>query len=463
MIDLPRTDILVLGAGLAGLRAALSAHRHAPEAHITIVCAGSGPTGSSFTNRNNCLGMQVCFDEQDRAALLAEALNLAKPGVIFPALVRIMAAESLARFEDLLRLGLKFRMAGHSWQRFPACFSPASRRACIFDDLGQAFREFEKQLRADNIRWLTGRQVVRLVQEAPGGPVHGAVLQAANTTDLYAVQATKCIIAVGGPAPLFRHHVAGRDNPGYSYALLHLAGAELANLPFLQLMWSTPSKSFFPLAALRPPATIDGEILPDHLGHLLPSRSTHCPSAYALADSAIDCYLAEKLLTKSHVAIIAGHSTSRIAPMVHAGNGGAVIDDHGRTTVPNLYACGECATGMHGANRLGGAMVLATQVFGHRAGWHAAETLKKNIAFSSILFSRLVNNLPTCVFQEVDERSFRRPKAHGLYMAINTKNAEFITMPTGKAHTVSTRPTRKRLQLLTWRLMAEQVNYLLSK
>jgi L-aspartate oxidase len=59
--------------------------------------------------------------------------------------------------------------------------------------------------------------------------------------------------------------------------------------------------------------------------------------------------------------------------MAHAGNGGALIDEHGGTGVPGLFACGECATGMHGANRIGGAMASATQVFGKRAGEAAAE------------------------------------------------------------------------------------------
>ncbi|MDY7002291.1 MAG: FAD-binding protein, partial [Thermodesulfobacteriota bacterium] len=46
----------------------------------------------------------------------------------------------------------------------------------------------------------------------------------------------------------------------------------------------------------------------------------------------------------------------------------ARIDENGRTSVPGLFAIGECASGMHGANRIGGAMVAATQVFGARAG-----------------------------------------------------------------------------------------------
>ena len=65
-----------------------------------------------------------------------------------------------------------------------------------------------------------------------------------------------------------------------------------------------------------------------------------------------------------------------IVPMAHAGNGGALIDATGATNISGLYACGECASGMHGANRVGGAMVLATQVFGERAGRHAAARLK---------------------------------------------------------------------------------------
>jgi len=63
-----------------------------------------------------------------------------------------------------------------------------------------------------------------------------------------------------------------------------------------------------------------------------------------------------------------------IAPFAHAFNGGIVIDEHGRTAVPGLYACGEVAAGPHGANRVGGHMLSVLLVFGARAGRHAAES-----------------------------------------------------------------------------------------
>jgi L-aspartate oxidase len=68
----------------------------------------------------------------------------------------------------------------------------------------------------------------------------------------------------------------------------------------------------------------------------------------------------------------------RLECCAHAGNGGAVVDRHGQTSVAGLFACGECATGMHGANRLGGGMVLASQVFGARAGAGAARWAAEN-------------------------------------------------------------------------------------
>ncbi len=68
----------------------------------------------------------------------------------------------------------------------------------------------------------------------------------------------------------------------------------------------------------------------------------------------------------------------KIGLMAHASNGGVVIDQNAWTGISGLFACGECAGGMHGANRIGGAMVLATQVFGKRAGISAATYARKN-------------------------------------------------------------------------------------
>ena len=60
-------------------------------------------------------------------------------------------------------------------------------------------------------------------------------------------------------------------------------------------------------------------------------------------------------------------------PVLHYQNGGLVIDEHGETTLPGLYACGEIAGGTHGRNRMMGNSLLECTVFGRRAGQAAAE------------------------------------------------------------------------------------------
>ena len=375
-MELLKTDILILGAGLAGLRTALSASTSAPSKCVTIVSSSTKPNGSSFANRNNCLGMQVCIEDADRAQFLSETEKMAAPGTFDASLARIMAQESLPRFEDLVRLGFRFRANENGdWIRYPACFSPSSRRALVFDDLPHSFRCFQRALDVPSISQVRAT-VLGLLQPCRGGPVSGALLHDASRREIVAIQADAVIMCLGGPASLFRHHVCGPGTSGYSYALLDSAGATLENLSYLQIMWyRLDTLGSFPLQHLAKPGVAIGKAraaLPGDLAELTPSRATHCPFAFGFPDNRLDRFVAGYLHSDESVEVVSDGETFRIAPMAHAGNGGALVDLHGRTSVPNLYACGECATGMHGANRIGGGMVLATQVFGHRAGAHAA-------------------------------------------------------------------------------------------
>lgn len=402
-MEVLETDILILGAGLAGLRAALSASISAPAKRITIVSLSTEPNGSSFANRNNCLGMQVCIEDSDRTEFLSETEKLAAPGAFDAFLARIMAQESLLRFEDLVRLGLRFRKDENGdWIRYPACFSPDSRRAVVFEDLPHAFRCFQTALDGPSISRISA-QVLSLIQPCRGGRVFGALMRETSRGDIFAIRADSIIMCLGGPASLFRHNVCGPGGSGHSYALLDSAGARLENLSFLQLMWYRLDTSiFFPLQQLAQPGVTLGKArtgLPGDLAELAPSRATHCPFAFGFADNRLDRFVADYLLSDGSVEVVSDGETFRIAPMAHAGNGGAIIDIHGRTCVPNLYACGECATGMHGANRIGGGMVLATQVFGHRAGVHAAHAMSnEQMEMSKKTFTQLANK----AFREVE-------------------------------------------------------------
>jgi L-aspartate oxidase len=381
---LPGLDVLALGAGLAGLRAAWAACEAAPVAAVAVAAPLDGPSGSSFANAHGRLGLHAPAGGREREAFVREALDLARPGMVRESLVKILAREALDRQRELAALGVSF-VSGDDGapRRFPACFSPDSRRAVVFSGLGAAYRAMAGQVTGLGGRIEPDRTAVALVQEAPGGRVLGAILED-SAGRLFARPARAVVAAMGGPAPLFAHNQAGRGGTGMGHGLLAAAGAALANTAFVQWMWlRLPEGTFWPVWSLCGPGAelLDGAgravPLPEPVRAAAVARAAHCPLGHGLPDAALDRFVLDTAddMGVAGVAVRTaggGEDRFRAALAAHAGNGGAVVDDMARTTVPGLFAAGECATGMHGANRLGGAMVAACLVFGARAGRAAA-------------------------------------------------------------------------------------------
>jgi L-aspartate oxidase len=388
-LEFARTDIIILGSGLAGLRAAHSALNKDPSLDMTLVSAQPGPSGSSFTNQNRKLGVQVCKTFKDCERFVEEAVGIAEPGVIDPELVTLLAEESQPRFQDLLDLGVKFLATpSGEVELHPGCFSPDHKRAAIMTDLGQAFECLSQPLQP-HVRFIPGWTIrdILVADQSSSPRAVGALLQHRDRPELFqALGATSVICALGGPAPLFKWHQAGRGNPGYGLALLDRAGCELVNTGYLQVMWADRStRRFWSFGRLKGSECrlvgreglslkVEEDALP-----LVDDRVTHCPAAFGLRDAELDQMLLSSLNRQGFVRITeASGEPVELIPMAHAGNGGARIDRNSETSVKGLFACGESASGMHGANRIGGAMVAATQVFGHRAGESAVRRCRKN-------------------------------------------------------------------------------------
>ncbi|MFZ5811599.1 MAG: FAD-binding protein [Thermodesulfobacteriota bacterium] len=383
--QLPGVDVLVLGSGFAGLRAAWGALERSQGAKVAVAAPMRGPSGSSFANINDRLGVQVPMGDAERTAFHREAMDLGTPGFVRGDLVAILADEAGDRFRELQALGLRFISdQDGGLRRFGSCFSPASTRAAVFTGLAAAYKAVFDHVSSRGGRFLPGMTAQALVQDPTDGRVLGALLEDRSGRP-WAQPARSVVAAMGGPAPLFRYNQAGRGGTGYGHGMLSASGADMANTGYLQWMWARPrDRSFWPIWSLlaEDAAALDAEgqcvAVPGSVAEAAVLRSTHCPFGYGFPDAALDRFLLDQADALGVASIRTQGKGGRkerfqVALMAHAGNGGAVIDAHARTSVDGLYAVGECATGMHGANRMGGAMVLSCLVFGARAGWDAVE------------------------------------------------------------------------------------------
>ncbi len=358
-ITIHEADVLVCGCGLAGMRAALSAARAAtggPAPVVVQLGCSSGPTGSSFANENNALGILAPQTPYHAELLERRIVEIAGVAYLDRELVRTLLEEGPARVRDMEMLDITFRPERHA-----ACFYPEAQVARVVDGLAAMHARFSGACDAAGVRRLDNMTVVGILRDAAQDDrVCGAVAEdAAGERHVFVAPAV--VMALGGPAPLFARHVSGRAATGLGYGLMRSVGVHLGNTSFLQFMWYGGAPRRFVSVAQ---ACGTGRCADTLDAPLLQARATHCPYAWHQPDNAVDHALlvCPDLLEDGQLHLYA-----------HAGNGGAVVDVRARTNVSGLFACGECATGMHGANRIGGAMVLATQVFGHRAGEAAAE------------------------------------------------------------------------------------------
>lgn len=453
-----KTDVLILGAGLAGLRAAWGALEAAPDLNVHVVSLRHGPAGSSFANRNNKLGMRVPLTADERTGEVERAMELAAPGFIDRKLVELQYEEAEARFDELLELGLQFQMNGEGVKRVSGCFKGPDT-AAIFEDLADAFTKIRTKVAELGARFVTNHEVLGLVSSNdPKVGVQGAWLASLEDGKALCLSARSVVVALGGPASLFERNLAGAGTPGYAHALLQEAGARLENTNYMQYMWSTWNTREFRspgnlLMAGTQVRTSSGKIIDltdEPMLSLTNARTTHCPVAFGIDDAALDAWLMEH--TDEHASLEVkplNGGWERIYLAAHAGNGGAVIDGNGYTDVPGLFACGECATGMHGANRLGGAMVTATQVFGRRAGQGAALACKKREMLEEEMFANVcqeeINALPA---QDWDDPDYFEEIAQGLQAhALYQPRGDHPTFKT-RLQEIADKPISRRVQLV---------------
>jgi len=390
-MDSLKTDVLIIGAGAAGIRAALAA----AEQGVSVLVVTKAPlahAGSTFSPITRGWGIQALIGaertEKNLQDFYEDILRVGL-GRCDPLLARILVEESGPRLEDLMNYGMEFRKdAQGGFVRVKGCFS-TYQRAFLTADMENIRETFLSIFRRSGAGLLYGKAIELHTYD---GQCHGAWIRRLDG-NLLMVRAGATIIATGGGAGLFLENLVDKGHLGEGFALAQAAGAECTNLEFIQFMLgfkSGDSREFFPLNQLLTPGVLQSEQRRDILVEGIPdpgarleaikARQTHFPFSCRDESGLIDLCISkirkegEKVLWAEKGSI---KKPGEVLHLAHAFNGGIKINERAESTLPGLFAAGESAAGPHGADRIGGCMMTSTQVFGARAGTHAALRAKK--------------------------------------------------------------------------------------
>lgn len=379
------TDILVVGAGLAGLYLALEL---APRRCIVLSPAPLGQAAASAWAQG---GIAAALDPADSAELHAADTVAAGAGLVDPAVALLIAREAPSCVQALLSIGVPFDRdaAGRLATSLEAAHS-RPRVARVAGDLaGRAImRSLVKAARAAaHITLMEGVRAIALLESE--GAVTGVLTRSAAGEGC--IQARETVLATGGCGGLFRVTTNPPEARGAALAQAFAVGAVVSDPEFVQFHPTAIDIGADPAPLATEALRGEGSRLVDAagepfmhrhhpLGELAPrdvvARAIH-REREAGRETFLDCRRSVGAVFPERFPAVFGACMAAgidprtelipVAPAAHYHMGGIVTDIWGRSTVPGLSACGECAsTGAHGANRLASNSLLESAVFAAR-------------------------------------------------------------------------------------------------
>ncbi|MCP2030384.1 L-aspartate oxidase [Okibacterium sp. HSC-33S16] len=377
--------VLVVGSGIAGLTAALTA---SASSAVTLITKGALGMSNTRFAQGGIAG--VMFDDDSVDAHVADTL-VAGAGLCDVDAVRVLCAEGPLRIRELVELGVAFDRDGTDFSRGREAAHSYPRVLHAGGDATGAVIEaaLVERLRASNVTVLEGTFLRDLV--LTDGRVAGAELQGPDAVP-FRLDADAVLLATGGAGQLFPFTTNPPAATGDGAAAAVRAGAVMADLEFYQFHPTAlvTAGNFLISEAVRG----EGAMLRDETGHrfmvdvhpdaeLAPRDVVARGIAAAMAAQGgrpvtLDAtalgasFLATRFPSIDAAVRAAGIDWSRVgvpvAPAAHYWMGGIATDLDGRTSIAGLFALGEVArTGVHGANRLASNSLLEGAVFGHRA------------------------------------------------------------------------------------------------
>jgi succinate dehydrogenase / fumarate reductase, flavoprotein subunit len=400
------TDVLIIGAGGAGMYAAIAAAR--VGASVLLLDKGQIGRGGATVMAQMTVAVALGEQEPDSVELhFKDTLNAGR-GLCNEELAFLLCKDGPERIREMTEWGTRWaRENGHIKQEMAPGHSV--KRCCYVDFLntGPAVAATLRRKVGEStaIRKISNFAAVELLVREE--QVIGAIALDLVNGELVTIEAKAVILAAGGLTKLFARNSASANMGGEAYALALWAGAQLIDMEFVQ---------FFPIGHLAPRLVgmdpimwdpfrykLGGKLLNGEFAEFIDRygssdfgkyNATRDIAAYAILKEVEagrgtphgGAYLDFRHIGDTQLRAAFGPVIDRllrngidltqtpveVGPMAHYHMGGVRVDTNMRTRIEGLYAAGEAVGGANGANRLSGNAITEALVFGQRAGSCAA-------------------------------------------------------------------------------------------
>ena len=391
-------DVLVVGSGASGLAAALSAER--AGARVALVTKGALQSCNSAKAQG---GIQAAFGDDDSPEQHAEDVWQSSHETANRALAQILTGEAPAAIHWLEENGVEFTRENGGYRLARCGGSSRKRLLQVGDRTGHAITTaLRDAYTASGGESFPNSPLVTLEQHENGWL---ATCRRKSGEELV-IDAGAVVLAAGGRCyrEAEERGELSTNHPGATGEVTTLAlelGAESRDLDALQYhpnggAWPPTMQGYsIPETTRAYGATLlnaEGEEFTDPLGprdavsqaifdEVEAGRGVETPDGRPavlldttrVSEHDADISLPYMLRRYRSAGIDPLREPILTFPVLHYQNGGLVIDEHGETTLPGLFACGEIAGGTHGRNRMMGNSLLECTVFGRRAGTVAGE------------------------------------------------------------------------------------------
>ena len=393
------TDFVVIGAGVAGLRAAIEL----AAAGRVLVLAKKEVTDSNTQQAQG--GIAAPLSDEDEVILHLQDTLTAGDGLCNTEAVKILVEEGPQRIEELILWGTQFDRAGT--KLVFGLESAHSRSRSLHSQGDSTGREILRSLfaKAQSLKHISVAQfafATGLLTDA--GKVTGVALIDEKGTPLD-IACSAVLLATGGMGQLYRNTTNPEVATADGVAMAYRAGAEVSDLEFVQFhptaLYLKKAPRFLLSEALRAEGAhlrnfelnrfmgkyhSMGELAPPDvvaraMVHEMEVSRAKDPFIY-LDLTHLNATKVQKRFPRIYATLMQHNidlteDMIPVRPAAHYAMGGVRTDLHGKTTVAGLYAAGEAAsTGVHGANRLASNSLLEGLVFGARTGKEMTSTAK---------------------------------------------------------------------------------------